>query len=144
MFLKGFWHCPSRHHLFYNVFDIIMLQVHRCYEGARPIIVTSTRLRIDFVQTVRRPHIASLGFAQSWQRLRFQWTTQSTTQSSTLSTTQSNSQSFTQPSTQSTIESTIESTIQSTVESATQSTIQFWTSLLSSLPCPETVNLKTF
>ena len=48
--------------LFDNVFEILLLQVHRCYEGARPIIISGTRLRIDFVQTLRRPHIAFVRF----------------------------------------------------------------------------------
>ena len=61
MRLKGFLATPSRNQLFYNVVYILLLQVHRCYDGARPIIITSTGLRIDFVQTLRRPYIASLG-----------------------------------------------------------------------------------
>ena len=59
--LTGFWHPPSRNRLFYNVFAILLLQVHRCYVGARPIIITSIGLRIDFVQTLRRLYIASFG-----------------------------------------------------------------------------------
>ena len=47
---------------FTTFFDFLLLQDHRRYEGARPIIIiTSTRLRIDFEQTLRRPYIASLG-----------------------------------------------------------------------------------
>ena len=56
---------PSRNLVFYNVFEFLLLQDHRRYEGARLIATTSTRLHIHLVQTLRRPHIASLGLAQS-------------------------------------------------------------------------------
>ena len=49
---------PSRNLVFYNVFDPLLLQHHRRYEGAGPITISSIRLHIDLVQTLRRPHIA--------------------------------------------------------------------------------------
>ena len=65
--LKGLWQPSSRHLLFYNVFLILLLQVHRCYDGARPIIISiiiiiiiiiSIGLRIDFVvKPIRRVRI---------------------------------------------------------------------------------------
>ena len=54
----GLWQPPSRNRLFYNVFEFLLLQDHRRYEGARLIATTTTRLHIHFVQTLRRPHIA--------------------------------------------------------------------------------------
>ena len=56
--LKGFWHPPSRNHLFYNVIEFLLLQDHRRYEVARPTATTTTRLHIDLVHTLRRPNIA--------------------------------------------------------------------------------------
>ena len=49
---------PSRNRLFYNVFEFLLLQDHRGYEGARLIATTTTRLHIDLVHTLHRPNIA--------------------------------------------------------------------------------------
>ena len=98
---KGGGRATRREHCFlnYSVAGPLVLW------GALPIIITSIRLRIDFVQTFRVRYMASLGFAQNWLRVRFQWTTQWTTQSLTESTTRSNSHSIIQLTTQSTSQS---------------------------------------
>ena len=49
---------PLLETVFYNVFEFLLLQDHRRYEGARLIATTTTRLHIHLVQTLRRPHIA--------------------------------------------------------------------------------------
>ena len=54
----GVWHLPSQNLLFYKVLEPPLLQDQRRYEGPGPTATTSTRLHIDLVQTLRRPHIA--------------------------------------------------------------------------------------
>ena len=44
--------------MFYDAFEPLLLQDHRRYEGDRPTIITSARLRIGLAQTLRRLHIA--------------------------------------------------------------------------------------
>ena len=53
-----FWQPPSRNLLFYNVFEFLLLQDHRRYEGARLAATTTTRLHIHLAQTLRKPYIA--------------------------------------------------------------------------------------
>ena len=48
----------SKPFIFLNVFEFLLLQDHRRYEGPRLIATTTTRLHIHLVQTLRRPHIA--------------------------------------------------------------------------------------
>ena len=54
----GFWQPSFRNRLFYNVFEPLLLQDHRRYEGARPTATTTARLHIDLVHTLRTPNIA--------------------------------------------------------------------------------------